>query len=154
MISRNKRRSVLLLFLSELLLHFKHYLCDVLYKKFYPKQFFEKEVLLSSFVEPWESELAFTLFAKSSISFARRNKIKQIKHQRKQKLPGIWAAHCTEMRFASLLSGEFTTMAVINPPENKLAKCTSVRCVQGSPSTSCQLHSTTSMVNFKAIAIV
>ena len=67
---------------------------------------------LSSFVEPWESELAFTLFAKSSISFARRNKIKQIKHQRKQKLLGIWAAHCTEMRFASLFSSGFTKVHI------------------------------------------
>ena len=32
----------------------------------------------------------------------------------------------TEVRFASFLSGEFTNMAVINPPERKLAKCTSV----------------------------
>ena len=31
------------------------------------------------------------------------------------------------MRFASFLSGEFTTMAVINPPERKLAKRTSVQ---------------------------
>ena len=29
---------------------------------------------------------------------------------------------CTEVRFARLLSGGFTTMAVINPPERKLAK--------------------------------
>ena len=33
------------------------------------------------------------------------------------------------MRFASLLSGGFITMAVINPPERKLAKCTSVLSV-------------------------
>ena len=33
---------------------------------------------------------------------------------------------CTEVRFASLLSGEFATMAVINLPEMKLAKRTSV----------------------------
>ena len=32
--------------------------------------------------------------------------------------------HCTEVRFASFLSGGFTTMAVINPPERKLAKRT------------------------------
>ena len=31
------------------------------------------------------------------------------------------------MRFASFLSGEFTTMAVINPPERKLTKRTSVQ---------------------------
>ena len=36
--------------------------------------------------------------------------------------------HCTEVHFASFLSGGFTTMAVINPPERKLAKRTSVHC--------------------------
>ena len=36
--------------------------------------------------------------------------------------------HCTEVRFDSFLSGGFTTMAVINPPERKLAKGTSVHC--------------------------
>jgi hypothetical protein len=37
--------------------------------------------------------------------------------------------HRTEVRFASFLSDGFTTMAVINPPESKLAKRTSVhRC--------------------------
>ena len=35
---------------------------------------------------------------------------------------------CTEVRFASFLFGGFTTMAVINPPESKLAKRTSVKC--------------------------
>ena len=35
--------------------------------------------------------------------------------------------HCTEVRFASLLSGGFTAMAVINTPENKLEKRTSVQ---------------------------
>ena len=35
--------------------------------------------------------------------------------------------HCTEVRFASFLSGGFTTLAVINPPEMKLAKRTSVK---------------------------
>ena len=33
---------------------------------------------------------------------------------------------CTEVRFASFFSGGFTTMAVINPPERKLAKRISV----------------------------
>jgi hypothetical protein len=32
----------------------------------------------------------------------------------------------TEVRFATFLSGRFTTMAVINPPERKLAKPTHV----------------------------
>ena len=37
-------------------------------------------------------------------------------------------SQCTEVHFASFLSGGFTTTAVINPPEKKLAKCTSVHC--------------------------
>ena len=36
-------------------------------------------------------------------------------------------AQLTEVRFASFLSGGFTTMTVINPPEKKLAKRTSVQ---------------------------
>ena len=39
-------------------------------------------------------------------------------------------SHFTEVRFASLLSGGFTTMVVINPPERKLAKRTSVHCFE------------------------
>ena len=35
---------------------------------------------------------------------------------------------CTELRFANFLSGGFTTMAVINPPEKKLEKRTSLQC--------------------------
>ena len=34
---------------------------------------------------------------------------------------------CTEVRFASFLSGRFTTMAVINPPDWKLTNRTSVQ---------------------------
>ena len=34
---------------------------------------------------------------------------------------------CTKVHFASFLSGELTTTAVINPPEKKLAKRTSVQ---------------------------
>jgi hypothetical protein len=37
------------------------------------------------------------------------------------------SAQCTEVRFASFLSGGFTIIAVINPPERKLAKRTSVQ---------------------------
>ena len=36
----------------------------------------------------------------------------------------------TEGRFSSFLSGGFTTIAVINPPERKLAKRTFVRRVK------------------------
>ena len=35
--------------------------------------------------------------------------------------------HCTEVHFASFLSGGFTTMAVMDPPEKKLEKHTSVQ---------------------------
>jgi hypothetical protein len=34
--------------------------------------------------------------------------------------------NCTEVRFASFLSGGFTTMVVINPPKKKLTKRTFV----------------------------
>ena len=36
--------------------------------------------------------------------------------------------HCTEVRFSSFFSGGFITAIVVNPPERKLAKCTSVHC--------------------------
>ena len=44
--------------------------------------------------------------------------------------PSTSFLHCTDVRFASFLSGGFTTMAVINPPERKLAKGTSVQCIK------------------------
>ena len=34
----------------------------------------------------------------------------------------VKTVQCTEVRFASFISGGFTTMAVINPPESKLDK--------------------------------
>ena len=37
-----------------------------------------------------------------------------------------YAIQCTKVRFASFLSGRFTSMAVMNPPERKKAKRTSV----------------------------
>ena len=45
----------------------------------------------------------------------------------------IWSVHhflskFTEVRFAIFLPGGFTTMAVMNPPEKKLEKRTSVHC--------------------------
>ena len=43
---------------------------------------------------------------------------------------GAEVTQCTEVRFASFLSGGFTTMAVINPLERKLAKRTSVQWVE------------------------
>ena len=35
---------------------------------------------------------------------------------------------CTEVHFVSLLSGGFITAIVVNPPERKLVKRTSVHC--------------------------
>ena len=40
----------------------------------------------------------------------------------------LLSPHYTEVRFASFLSGGFTTMTIINQPERKLAKRTSVQC--------------------------
>ena len=54
-----------------------------------------------------------------------------------QKHVGIWPrgliklhqpAHCTEARFASFLSSGYINVIVVNPPEKKLAKCSSVHC--------------------------
>ena len=55
---------------------------------------------------------------------------------------------CTDVRFASFLSGGFTTMAAINPPEKKLAKRTSVRWVD-SPS-----HPTLDFLGLRSCRIV
>jgi hypothetical protein len=53
--------------------------------------------------------------------------IKQTKVEKKITKSGLKPIQSTEVRFASFLSGGFTTMAVINPPEKKLAICTSVQ---------------------------
>ena len=43
--------------------------------------------------------------------------------------------HCTEVRFISLLSGGFNSAILVNPPERKQAKRTSVHCILvGKPS--------------------
>ena len=39
---------------------------------------------------------------------------------------GLQLRNCTEVRFASFLSGGFITAILVNPPERKLAKRTSV----------------------------
>ena len=45
--------------------------------------------------------------------------------------PGVSPpVQCTDVHFASFLSGGFTTMAVINQLERKLAKRTSVYCIE------------------------
>ena len=40
----------------------------------------------------------------------------------------FFTVHCTEVRFASFLSGGFITAIVVNPLESKQAKRTSVHC--------------------------
>ena len=51
------------------------------------------------------------------------------KYERKiVRISALYLHHCTVLHFASFLSGGFTTMAVINPPERNLAKRTSVHC--------------------------
>ena len=47
--------------------------------------------------------------------------------------------HCTKVLFASFLSGGFTTMAVMKPPESKLAKCTSVHWLHLQRVVSCHI---------------
>ena len=44
--------------------------------------------------------------------------------------PNMHFVHCTEVRFACFLSGGFFTDIVVNPPERKLAKRTSVHCTK------------------------
>ena len=41
----------------------------------------------------------------------------------------FFTKQCTEVRFVSFFSGGFTTMAVMNTPERKLSKRTSVHCL-------------------------
>ena len=57
---------------------------------------------------------------------------KYIQHQLILMFPsefGHTSNHSTEMGFASFLSGGFITAIVLNPPERKLAKRTSVNCI-------------------------
>ena len=42
--------------------------------------------------------------------------------------PNYYAHHCTEVHFASFLSGGFITAIVVSSPKRKLAKRTSVHC--------------------------
>jgi hypothetical protein len=63
------------------------------------------------------------------LEFRNTNPIQELKmvfNRSLDHLSGI--QQCTEVRFAHFLSGGFTTMAVINPHEKKLAKRTSVQC--------------------------
>jgi hypothetical protein len=43
----------------------------------------------------------------------------------------LMSLHCAEVLFASFLSGGFITAIVVNPPERKLEKRTSVHCLVG-----------------------
>ena len=58
-------------------------------------------------------------------SFISKTNMRHVSNQ-DFKMQNFLFPEYTEVRFASFLSGGFTTMAVINPPERKLAKRTSV----------------------------
>ena len=60
----------------------------------------------------------------------------------------VHATYCTEMRFASFLSGGFITTIVVNPPERKLAKRTSVHCAAGFWVETCSKSHGRNMSNF------
>ena len=77
----------------------------------------------------------------TQINIAKQNKVKVRKFQNefmnssflpkyKQKIVRI-SALSTEVRFARFLSGRFTAMVVINPPERKLTKRASVLFSEG-----------------------
>ena len=55
----------------------------------------------------------------------------QLNNTKRKKSP---TPHGAEVCFASFLSGGFTTMAVMNPPEKRLKKHTSLHC----PNVSCR----------------
>ena len=54
-------------------------------------------------------------------------RVKRIRVNQGLGVPDNCTRHCTEVRFASFLSGGFITAIVVNPPERKLAKRTSVQ---------------------------
>ena len=58
------------------------------------------------------------------------------------KLPNRVVLHCTEVRFAIFLSSGFITAIVVNPPERKLAKRTSVQCWGSTYLFSCSMYVT------------
>ena len=46
------------------------------------------------------------------------------------KLSSRKSKHCTKVQFSSLQSGGFITAIILKPPERKLAKRTSVHCLE------------------------
>ena len=80
---------------------------------------------------PWMNEslrLPYILTVNSSLFFLIYQKSRQ--STKWYFVTKIFLTYCTEVRFASFLSGGFTTMAVMNPPEKKLEKRTYVHCVK------------------------
>ena len=61
--------------------------------------------------------------------------IVQLLEKNKNHIPNSISSQCTDVRFASFFSGGFITAIVVNPPERKLAKRTSVQWVQDELST-------------------
>ena len=70
-------------------------------------------------------------------------------------LARLHTAHCTEVRFASLLSGGFITAIVVNPPERKLAKRTcAVFRIQSVKETPPHLQEYSSRFFFQVVSIL
>ena len=76
-----------------------------------------------------QSNPTWTFFLKKRLSISVLIQGKKLFQKISPKCPGnVTVDHCTEVRFASLFSGGFITAIVVNPPERKLAKRTSVQC--------------------------
>ena len=80
----------------------------------------------SSYLLPKFSRVPLTIVLISKISTMVNGTLLNFGKRYEDNLRVIFD-QCTKVRFVSFLSGEFTTMAVISPPERKLAKHTSVQ---------------------------
>jgi len=97
----------------------------------FPTHFFSKKYTEEFQLDSGSARDFFLSARKSKISLFRLKS----PTSKLEKCLGIWftkfintVLQCTEVRFASFLSGGFTNMVVINPPEKKLAKRTFVQC--------------------------
>ena len=86
----------------------------------------------------WVLELHLSKLLMKSIIFYWTNGYFPLKFKYSEETTKFWkkspnvltlkSKQCTEVRFASFLSGGFITAKVVNPPERKLVKRTSVQC--------------------------
>ena len=82
-----------------------------------------------TFLAIFKSQLFFPiLYCNCSNVLDMRNLQEQLKKYSVSKI--LLTFHCIDVRFVSFLSGGFTTMAVVNPLENKLVNRTSVHCTK------------------------